>query len=167
MNRRFQLILGALFWLAVVAFAYAATRPDEEGSPSPKSSLAQYLAGPADEIEMSDHSRLLRRHDPVFFQSPEDGSWRQVGYVTETLTPGDGDGGSGVSTPRDLRADERPATAEHRYDRSSEKEVRCETFWPCPRGSHARFSADSSPQWAEASEFGIGRVGLNVMEYTH
>ena len=77
--------IGICFWIVLAFWAVIAVRQPAKpgGASSPITSLAAYLAGPAEQFVVVDPTRRLRRGDPVFHQ--HGGDWRQIGFVQRVL----------------------------------------------------------------------------------
>lgn len=74
-------IIGIMSWLGVLCVVFAGIRMEQQRVvPDTGTSLQNYLFGWPDELAVSDPSRALRLHDPVFVQQ-QDGSWIQAGFV--------------------------------------------------------------------------------------
>ena len=74
-------IIGITSWLGVICVVFAGIRMEQQRVvPDTETSLQNYLFGWPDDLSVSDPSRVLKLHDPVFLQQ-QDGSWIQAGFV--------------------------------------------------------------------------------------
>ena len=82
MSRFVKRKIGIAFWASIVIAAAVFVKPLRTAvSDTGEMSLASYFAGPTEKVTFEDASGRLKANDPIFMQR-EDGSWRQVGYIT-------------------------------------------------------------------------------------